>query len=281
MTRLALLLALALAACQPVAAPAPVVQMPATATDAAVAQAVQDAPLPAQVADVTGSIVEPVQDAIAAVTDVLPPSPPPPPVEPRVAAPAAVLIARWEVGTPNQYRKKYSRPIWPKGQSGVTWCIGYDGGHQVKVVIEDDWREHPNVVDLATTAGITGERAGAIVSRYQGIVTAYEYCLDVFTERSLVEYERRTRRAFGPGYDALRPLARGALVSLVYNRGAAMVGKSRREMREIRDDCIPSVNYACIARKIRDMERLWIGTKIESGMIARREAEATLVETEN
>ena len=36
------------------------------------------------------------------------------------------------------------------------------------------------------------------------------------------------RRAFGEeAYDALHPLAKGTLVSLVYNRGASMVGDSR------------------------------------------------------
>jgi GH24 family phage-related lysozyme (muramidase) len=270
-------LAILLAACS---APVQEASLPAATTDAAVQVAVQDAPLPAQVADAAGTVTEPIQDAIAAVTEALPSPPPPPPVEPLVAAPAVALIARWEVGSPSQYERRYKRPIWPQGQSGVTWCIGYDGGHQVKVVIEQDWQDHPEVVDLATTAGITGGRAKAILPRYQHIVTGYDYCLEVFTERSLVEYERRTRRAFGDGYNLLRPLARGALVSLVYNRGAAMVGNSRREMKAIRDDCVPAQDYACIAREIRSMKRLWKNTKIQNGMDARREAEAILVETE-
>jgi GH24 family phage-related lysozyme (muramidase) len=278
MTRLAILLAFVLAACNAPQAPP---SLPAGTTDAAAAQAVVGAPLPAAVEDVSATVTAPLQDAIAAVSEALPDLPPAPPTEHLVAAPAAALIARWEVGSPEQYRKKYSHPIWPKGQSGVTWCIGYDGGHQVRVVIEDDWREHPDVAQLATTAGITGERARAIVKNYRNITTQYDYCLEVFTERSLVEYERRTKRAFGDGYANLRPLARGALVSVVYNRGGSMSGPSRREMRVIRDDCIPAVDYACIAREIRRMKRLWVGTLIQDGMFARRDAEAILVETEN
>lgn len=273
----AALLALLLAACS---APTPGPSLPASTPEPAVQAAVQEAPLPEQVADAAGTITEPLQDAIAVVSEALPPPPPPPPVEPVVAAPAVSLIARWEVGSPSQYERRYKRPIWPQGQSGITWCIGYDGGHQIKVVIEDDWREHPEVVDLASTAGITGGRAKSILPRYQHIITGYDYCLEVFTERSLIEYERRTKRAFGDGYLLLRPLARGALVSLVYNRGASMVGNSRREMKAIRDECVPVQDYACIAREIRSMKRLWKGTNIQNGMDARREAEAILAETE-
>jgi hypothetical protein len=280
--RLAAILVVFLAACT---VPAPTQEttapLPALATAADVRQAVQDAPLPQAVEEASQAVSAPLQDAISAVSDMLPPPTPPPPVEPLVAAPAAALIAQWEVGGEKTYTRKYQRPIWPRGQSGVTWCIGYDGGHQVRVVIEDDWRDHAYVADLATTAGVQGEAAHRIVGNYQHIATPYSYCLDVFTERSLVEYERRTRRAFGDGYALLRPLARGALVSLVYNRGGSMKGKSRAEMRAIRDECIPTLDYPCIARNLRGMTRLWIGTPIEKGMTARRDAEAILVLTEN
>jgi hypothetical protein len=278
----ALALAVLLAGCHDPAsqAPADPAPLPPTATEPAVATAVQDEPLPTQIADTSGAIAAPLQDAVAAVAEVLPPAPPAPPVEPLVAAPAVSMIIRWEVGSEAQYTRRYQAPVWPKGQSGVTWCIGYDGGHQTKVVISDDWQAHPAVERLASTAGIVGERAKAVLPAYRDILTPFGYCRQVFEDKTLIEYERRTRRTFGPGYLLLRPLARGGLVDLVYNRGGATTGDSRREFRVIRDVCIPKQDYACIAAQLRSMKRLWKGTKIESGMYARREAEAILVETE-
>lgn len=278
----ALVVAVLLAGCNK---PAPVTPtdpapLPAATPAPVVAAAVADEPLPAEVADASGALAAPLEEATAVVAEVLPAAPPPPPVEPLVAAPAVSMIVRWEVGSEAQYTRLYQRPVWPKGQSGVTWCIGYDGGHQTKVVISDDWQAHPEVTRLATTAGVTGERAKAILPAYRDILTPFGYCRQVFEDKTLIEYERRTRRAFGDGYALLRPLARGALVDLVYNRGAAMTGDSRREMKVIRDECIPAQNYACIAAQLRSMKRLWKGTKIEAGMSARREAEAILVETE-
>jgi hypothetical protein len=274
------LLALLLAACSRPAAPVDPAPLPATAPARVAAAAVSEEPLPAEVADASGAISAPLQEATAAVEAVLPPAPPPPPVEPLVAAPAVSMIIRWEIGSEAQYTRLYQRPVWPKGQSGVTWCIGYDGGHQTRAVIADDWQEHAAVTRLETTAGVTGERAKAILPAYRDILTPFGYCRQVFEDKTLIEYERRTRRAFGDGYALLRPLARGALVDLVYNRGASMTGDSRREMKVIRDECIPHADYACIAAQLRSMKRLWRGTKIEAGMYARREAEAILVETE-
>lgn len=275
--RIALLTLLLLAGCQRPAEPAP---LPPTAPPRVVAAAVADEPLPAQVADVAGPVSAPLQEATAAVDAVMPDAPPPPPVEPLVAAPAVSMIIRWEIGSEAQYTRLYQRPVWPRGQSGVTWCIGYDGGHQTRSVISDDWQAHAAVERLASTAGITGERAKAILPAYRDILTPFGYCRQVFEDRTLIEYERRTRRAFGDGYALLRPLARGALVDLVYNRGASMTGDSRREMKAIRDDCIPDADYPCIAAQLRSMKRLWRGTINEAGLSARREAEAILVETE-
>jgi hypothetical protein len=51
----------------------------------------------------------------------------------------------------------------------------------------------------------------------------------------------------------------------------------RREMRAIRD-LVPQANLAGIATELRSMQRLWIGKKLD-GLLARREAEAALVES--
>lgn len=277
-----------LAACsRPVSVPAvdkPVdaSQLPVTASAATVAAAVSDQPLPQAVeasSDVLqGPILaaqESLQEAIAA--DPLPAVV----VEPADAAcrrAAASLIIRFEVTSEAYYNRRLLMPIWPKGQSGITWGIGYDGGHQTTATILDDWREHEGKQRLSTTAGVTGNEAGQVLTRYRDILTPFSYAGRVFEERSLIEYHRRTERAFRDGFADISPLACAALVDLVYNRGSSMTGDSRREMRVLRDECVPAHDYACMAREIRSMKRLWHGTVNEAGLSARREAEAQLTE---
>ena len=233
-----------LTACAPAPTPAPV----ATPVIAAVESAQDEA------ADVAAPAVETVETAVAeaavpaivavreAVQDVLPP--PATAEVPVVSSAAAALIVRWEVSGPAHYARRLERPIWPQGASGITWGIGYDGGH-------------------ATT---------------RDIVTRYDYASEVFAQVSLPVYQASARRAFGAGFDSLPPDAAGALVSMVYNRGASMAGDRNREKRAIRDTCIPAGDLACIGAQLRGMCRLWVGTVNERGLCDRRADEARLAE---
>ena len=84
-----------------------------------------------------------------------------------------------------------------------------------------------------------------------------------------------------PGLEKLPADAQGALVSLVYNRGTSMVDKPgedrRKEMRAIRD-AVEEQDLQEIADQLRSMKRLWAGKGLD-GLLARREAEAELVES--
>ena len=254
--------------------------LPAMAPEPVVEAAVAEQPLPQAVEAVAETVAEPLAAAQEAVSAVLAPVvAPPSAIEPWMPI-AGALIVRWEISSPAYYDKRLKRPIWPRGASGVTWCVGYDGGHQTRAVIVDDWLLHPSVDRLAGTAGVRGEAAGRLVPSLQDVETPYGDCLVVFETRTLLEYDRRAARAFGDSYKTLKPNVRAALVSLVYNRGAAMSGDSRREMREIRDECMKSYTVGpCIAEKLRSMKRLWRGTVNERGLAARREAEAITAET--
>lgn len=236
-----------------------------------------DAPLPAAVEDAAEVFAVPVEEAVAAVAELLPDPPSPPEVDPIVAAAAAALIVRWEITSPSYYNKRLIMPIWPGGSSGITWCIGYDGGHQTRAVIYQDWEKHPEYVRLGTTAGITGPRAKGIVPLYKDIHTPYLYCEDVFKTRTLIAYQNQARRAY-PGLELLRETAQAAIISLVYNRGSSKVGDNRREMKEL-GPAIKAQDYQEIAFLLRAMKRLWKGTINERGLSARREAEAIMVET--
>lgn len=259
--------------------PAAVDSLPAATPDPVVDQVAAAQPLPRAEQAVSEAVTEPLLAAQAALEDLTPLLPPPPARDAACRRAAAALTLRWEVISPAFYRKRLERPIWPGGASGVTWGIGYDGAHATAATIRDDWQAHGQVERLASTTGISGTRARDVLPRYRDIVTPFEHAADVFENRSLIEYERRAERAFRIGFADLRPNACAALTSLVYNRGAAMTGDSRREMRNLRDNCIPKQDYACIASEIRSMKRLWQGTVNENGLSARREAEAILVET--
>ena len=288
MIRRAVVLAavLALAACERPAAIPPVddtvpgvpESLPAVAPIPLEEAVVADQPLPQAVEAASGIVAEPLQAAQEAIADLTPTIPPP---EARNAAcrrAAASLIVRWEVSSPAYYERRLQGVIWPGGASGATWGIGFDGGHQTRKVIADDWHAHESLDRLLTTAGVTGTRARDALPQYRGILTDYDYAYERFETRALVEYERRAERAFGADFAAMRPGACAALTSLVYNRGASMTGDSRREMKNIRDQCVPSLDYACMARELRAMCRIWRGTVNENGLCARREAEAQLAE---
>jgi GH24 family phage-related lysozyme (muramidase) len=179
---------------------------------------------------------------------------------------------------------------WPGGASGITLGFGYDLGHVHPEELRQDWRGHlaPEILDrLAPACFLRGRAAAAAAPRLADITVTRAAAVTVFLERSLPLYERRTREAFGPGLELLPPDAQGALCSLVYNRGDHLVGDRRREMRAIRESCDrlsqapnpEAVHAACteIAGALRAMKRLWVGQGLD-GLLARREAEARLVE---
>ncbi len=276
MSRFLLVLLLAGCSVPPVDRPGSGVLLPAATPEAVVEASVAAQPLPQVVEQVAAA--EPLVAAVEAVSELTPTLPPAEAPNAACRRAAAALIVRWEVTSPAYYRKRLQYPVWPGGASGVTWGIGYDGGHQTRPTILADWQEHAAVDRLAQTAGIAGTAARGVLSQYRDIGTDYELASRVFETRSLTEYERRTTRAFDVDLEALPPGVCAALVSLVYNRGGSMTGDSRREMKAIRDECLPANNYPCVAAQLRSMKRLWRGTVNENGLSARRESEALLAE---
>lgn len=264
---LALLLACALSSCA----------APASVSAASGQRSIEPAPLQViAAADVLPAIVE----VRAAVQEALPA-----PVEavveqlddaaPAVNAKSVALIVRWEVGSRALYQRRWLRPVWPGGASGVTWGIGYDGGHATRDDIARAWHRHPQLPRLLTSAGVSGARAKYRAAELQDVLTPYPLAESVFREESLPAYSRDARRAFGAGVDDLPEGAIAALESEHYNRGGAMGGDRNREKREIRDTCIPARDTACIAAQLRSMKRLWPDVR---GLRDRREDEARTAE---
>jgi GH24 family phage-related lysozyme (muramidase) len=168
---------------------------------------------------------------------------------------------------------------WPGGGSGITIGYGYDLGFSNPDKFRSDWGSHlaPDTFTRLTTAlGLTGNGAKIKAPKFADIRIDRDASLAVFQEKTIPEYVAQTTRAF-PGFEQLPPDAQGALVSLVYNRGAGMQGDSRREMRAIRD-AVPRGDLKEIANQLRLMKRLWVGKGLD-GLLKRRDAEAALVES--
>ena len=169
---------------------------------------------------------------------------------------------------------------WPGESSGITLGIGYDLGFVTPEQFEEDWREYltsQEIKRLKTAIGLSGQEARQRASEFSDIKIKREDAVEVFKNRTLPLHSKRTEDAF-PGVDQLPANAQGALVSLVFNRGTAMNGDRRKEMRAIRD-AVAKGDLQEIANQIRAMKRLWIGKGVD-GLLKRRDAEARLVESD-
>jgi hypothetical protein len=195
------------------------------------------------------------------------------------------LILEFEVGGgENYYNKFLKNPTWPEGQSGVTIGIGYDLGYVNKTEFSEDWKDLPKEIfdRLYKVVGIKGYNAKNLIRGLKDINIPWDLAFKVFNSKTVTKFYNLTKQTF-PNFDNLPEDAKGGLVSLVFNRGAALEGDRRREMKLIRDGMKLVSNYdqkalTFIANQIRNMKRIWIGGSIEKGMSRRRDAEAKLIE---
>lgn len=191
------------------------------------------------------------------------------------------MIVGFEVSSRAVYEKKYTRPIRPGGASGITIGIGYDCGYATVAQIAADWgRLLPAamVKVLQSVAGLTGIKAqAALASVKTKVEVPWDAAIAVFARTSLPKYA--TLAAKLPNYDDLHPHCKGALVSLVYNRGASFsaAGDRYKEMRAIKAH-MAARQFAAIPAEFRVMKRLWAGDPSLKGLLTRRDQEADLFE---
>ena len=195
------------------------------------------------------------------------------------------LILEFEVGGgENYYNKFLKNPAWPEGQSGVTIGVGYDLGYVNKSEFSEDWKDLPKEIfdRLYRVVGIKGYNAKNLIRGLRDIVVPWELSLKVFNNKTVTKFWILTKDTF-PNFDKMPEDAKGGLVSLVFNRGNALEGDRRREMKLIRDgmritNTFDQKALTVIANQIRSMKRIWAGGSIEKGMNRRRDAEAKLIE---
>jgi len=177
---------------------------------------------------------------------------------------------------------------WPGDDSGITIGHGYDLGFESPGRFVQDWTPQigaKSVAELTAAIGKSGSAAARLAPQFRDINITKTQPDAVFFASTLPEYEAQTEEAF-PGVDALPDAARGALVSLVFNRGTSLAGPRRREMQAIHDAIVAYTNRTAglattleaIAAQLRSMKRLWQGMGLD-GLITRREQEARLVES--
>lgn len=189
---------------------------------------------------------------------------------------AHALIVKHETGGEAYYRRYLSKPSWPGGQSGVTVGIGYDVGYNTKAQVLADWKRLPEVQRnaLATAAGVKGALAKQRARGLRWFGVPWPQAKEVFEARSMPRFGVLVAKAF-PGVTTMHPHVQGVMLSLGFNRGTAMAGASRLEMRQCRE-AIPE-NPRALPGYIRRMKRLWVGKGLD-GLLQRREEEACLIE---
>ena len=187
------------------------------------------------------------------------------------------FIINQEIGGRAVYDKKYSKPIWAGGDSGLTIGIGYDLGYNTETNLFSDWKDlNLNYLNaLKRFCGIKGEKVKPMMKgEVLNVIVPYNIAYDVFVKVSIPKFFALTKKIY-PQLEELNEDTQGALVSMVYNRGASLQGDSRKEMRAI-VDLVAKKDYEGIADQIEASKRLWEQRGMD-GLVIRREGEADMV----
>ena len=191
-----------------------------------------------------------------------------------LTTPGVTFIAREEVSSPGEYRRKYRRPVWPTSDSGITIGIGYDLQFVDEAKLKADWGgvlPPDALVRLGTVVGVRG--SSPRLESVADVDIPLPAAVSVFLRRMMPEHIGRCRATY-PILDGLPPARRTALISLIFNRGGALEGDRRREMKRI-GDLLLANELDGVAEQMESMTRLWDPVK-ERGVIERRRREATL-----
>lgn len=189
------------------------------------------------------------------------------------------LIVFFEVSSQGLYEKKYRRPTWPGGASGVTIGIGYDVGYATADQLRSDWSgkiSDSMIAGLEAAIRVHGAAAAPLAQQLGATVDVpFEAAISVHRDCVLPRWVKLVQNAL-PNCNLIGPDCLGALVSLAYNRGASFAAGGTRfaEMRDIKAH-MENREFRLIPDDFRHMKRLWPNTP---GLRDRREKEAVLFE---
>ena len=190
------------------------------------------------------------------------------------------LIVLFEVTSAALYDQRYQKPVWPGGDSGVTIGVGYDMGYVTPAWFEQDWggRLAPaQIARLRPACGKRGPAAQALYRQYADVAVPWRLANPQFREKLIPLYTGLAISKLPAAARTLSPDCLGALVSLVYNRGASFRSEKPRfrEMRRIHGH-LEDGELDRIPDEFLAMRRLWEGNPKMRGLVKRRELEAAL-----
>jgi GH24 family phage-related lysozyme (muramidase) len=185
---------------------------------------------------------------------------------------AVTFIVNEEVGGRKYYDRHVAMPHFPGEASGVTIGVGYDLRFQEPTDFEADWAGILTPAQIASLRPHLGRKGSkAACDALADLSIPFPAAWRVFVKRALPRAVEQTARCYG-SLDALPPLCRGALVSLVYNRGADLTGETRREMSAIKQHIVAG-RLDRVAAEFESMKRLWPNSQ---GLCKRRDKEAEM-----
>jgi len=203
----------------------------------------------------------------------------------KISKRATSLIIASEVSGIAQYQQRFHNPTWPGGTSGVTIGVGYDLGFVNIREYRGAWSYYLGAEDFAALAeccGLQGALADKALERVGRIDIPWKVASRQFEEQIQPRCTGETQGVLA-NCDVLSADSLGALVSLVYNRGAAgfVVPASKdpggrfTEMRNIKT-LMDAKQFAGIPGQLLAMRRLWQSDPHGQGLVLRRELEAQL-----
>lgn len=204
-----------------------------------------------------------------------------------ISADAIRLIVASEVTGQRYYEQRLRAPTLPPAPSGITIGIGYDLGYTRASWVDDEWSELPAATRqrLKAVCGRKGVPARAPLAAMRDIQISWDVARAQFQRVLLPLYVGETLRAL-PNVDGLLRDVRGgldclgALVDLVFNRGAGGFASARPryvEMRRIAE-LMRDGDFAAIPDQLDTMARHWApgSATPQPGNVRRRHAEAAL-----
>ena len=198
----------------------------------------------------------------------------------RISDDAVDLIVLFEVTSSKLYEQRYQKPVWPGVDSGVTIGVGYDLGYVKPEWFDDDWggRLTPETLKrLKPSCGKRGDAAKALYKGYADVAIPWGIARPQFREKLLPLYTGLAVANLPPSAKTLPQDCLGALVSLVYNRGAPFKSEKARfrEMKRIHNH-LEDGALKKIPAEFLSMQRLWKDKPKMKGLVKRRELEAAL-----
>ena len=135
-------------------------------------------------------------------------------------------VINFETGGRLYYDRLLKKVTWPGGASGLTIGIGADLGYMTTEEFDSFFAKFFTSSEnarLRSAIGLKGQTAKNCLVSVKGIELSWENAASAFVDWTLPKFWKLTNQLW-PGIEQLHEKAQIALVSIVFNRGAATNG---------------------------------------------------------